>query len=513
MPSPSETSALLWSKSSNAVRDQLKKSAGKDGKLQKSEFRMLLLDLGIRIKQAVVEEIFTACDIDGDGGLTIDEIFDYVDSLDASPTTKDAVSYTTKKTTSSIVWWFAVAFHFAAWVGIVSFIDAETGRKLRPEWSLVGAWFFFFGAVYFFKLLLDYETDNYETMIQAKIILKQSVEKDPTCFDTKAGVDARLDPYELNCVLEEQGLYLPKPILKQIFADIDTDNSGRITKDEIVTFAKTQATDPTWEERQAAIQKAVVHTWGFWSLSCWFVGSILFLVGAHLSYAGYTESVNLPKHTYLHLYGMGSVMYFLLAVCMTPSLYSEVRDYLDSIEKMSKAFASRRQSKGITSDAESFRSLTADSEGGLDVMELYQVLIAEGVLIPYDTLLELFRSADTSADGKLQMEEFTNFVKNMQVAKDPWQYHWQMLQRIPFTSSFFGWFMFFIGGIFFTMGSYIDVADSTYWYFAGAVCYGMASGKNVFGTILGHYRHFWAVEEGKAEFKARIAGNGLPDIA
>ena len=64
-------------------------------------------------------------------------------------------------------------------------------------------------------------------------------------------------------------------------------------------------------------------------------------MGAHLSYAGYVESVNLPKHTYLHWYGMGVVMYFLLAVCMTPSLYSEVRVYLDSTDKMSQAFASR----------------------------------------------------------------------------------------------------------------------------------------------------------------------------
>jgi Ca2+-binding EF-hand superfamily protein len=449
---------------------------------------------------------FVACDTDGDGALTVDEIFNYLYAEDASQQTfRHALAYTARTTTRSVVWWFAVAFHFAAWVGMTSFCLATTiGRHIRPEWSLVGAWFFFCGAVYFFKLLLDYESCNYDTMVQAKIILKTAVDKDPAFFDSKAGVDDTMDPYELNTVLEEHALYVPKFILTKIFEDIDTDKTGTITKDEILGFAKTQTTDPTPQERQTAISKAVVRTWGFWSLSCWFIGSILFLVAAHLNYAGYTEPP-LPKNTYLHLYGMGSVLYFLLAVCMLPMIDSEVQDYLESIEQMSKAFAQRRERSGLTTDAESFRSLDVGSDGNLDVMELYEALIEEGLLIPYDTLLALFKSADRSGDGKLQLGEFTEFIANMHVAKDdPWRYRWQMLQRVPFTSSFFGWFMFFVGGIFYTMGSYINVAHSAVWYFAGAICYGMASAKNVFGTVMGHYRHFYAVEAGKAEFKARI---------
>mmetsp|Transcript_12558 Transcript_12558/g.24105 ORF Transcript_12558/g.24105 Transcript_12558/m.24105 type:complete len:513 (-) Transcript_12558:187-1725(-) len=511
MSSPSEISALLpKAASSAALRDRLKQAAGEDGKIQKTEFKALLLRLRIRIKQAVVEDIFTACDTDGDGALTVDEIFDYVDAMKA-PTVGDAIAYTARKTTTSFVWWFAVAFHFAAWVGIVSFCFTETGRKIRPEWGIVGAWFFFFGAVYFFKLLYDYESSNYDTMVQAKIILKKSVDQDPAFFDKKTGTDARMDQYELNAVLEEQAVYLPKATLTQIFNDIDTDMSGVITKDEILDFAKTQTMDSTSKERIKAINEAVVHTWGFWSLICWFIGSILFLVGAHLSYAGYTEPP-LPKNTYLHLYGMGSMMYFLLAVCMLPMIDSEVKDYMESIGQMGKAFAHRRQRKGITSDADSFRSLDSQSDGNLDVMELYEVLIEEGVLIPYDTLLELFKSADKSSDGQLQVGEFSEFIANMQVAKDPWQYGLQMLKRVPFTSCFFGWLMFFVGGIFYTMGSYFDTANSTYWYFAGAICYGLASAKNVFGAVVSHYQHFYAVETGKAEFKVRVAGDAVPKI-
>lgn len=493
--------------SSPALRDRLKQAAGDDGKIQKGEFKALLLRLRIRIKQAVVEDIFTACDTDDDGALTVDEILDHVDGMQ-HPTLGDAISYTAHKSITSFVWWFAVAFHFAAWVGIISFCFTETGRKIRPEWSIVGAWFFFFGAVYFFKLLYDHESSKHDTMVQAKIILKKSVDEDPAFFDTKSGKDAKMNQHELNAALEEQALYLPKAILTQIFTDIDTDKSGVITKDEIIDFAKNQTTDSKNQDRVKAINEAVVHTWGFWSLICWFIGSILFLVGAHLSYAGYTEPP-LPKNTYLHLYGMGSVMYFLLAVCMIPMIGSEVKDYMESIDQMSKAFAHRRQRKGLSTEAESFRSLATQSDGNLDVMEIYEVLIEEGVLIPYDTLLELFNSADKSADGQLQVEEFTEFITNMQIAKDPWRYRLQMLKCVPYTSSFFGWLMFFFGGIFFTMGSYFDTMDSAYWYFAGAICYGLASAKNVFGTIVGHYQHFYAVEAGKAQFRAQIAGDAV----
>lgn len=507
----SETTSLLsdGKQDNRMLRETLKQASGGNGTLEKSEFKELLLRRGILVKQAVLEDIFTCCDEDGNGSLTVDEVFNFVETLQPK-TSWDGIRYVSHKATTSVIWWFAAAFHFAAWVGLTSFYYKETGRKIRGEWSIVGAWFFFCGAIYFFKLLIDYESSKYDTLVNAKAILKKRLENDPTFFDQKAGVDAAMDLYELNAALEEQALYLPQDTVTTIFTDIDDNKTGVITKENIVTFTKTQNTDPSSEERQKAINNAVVHTWGFWSLLCWFIGSILFLIGAHLSYAGVTEPP-LPKHTYLHLYGMGSVLYFLLAVCMIPMLETEVTSYLKSMEQMSKAFSQKRERSGVTTDAQFFQNLDARggmSDGGLDVTELYEVLIEEGVLIPHDTFLECFKSADTSADGKLQMEEFTKFIAKMQIATDPWQYRLQMVKRAPFSPSFFGWFLFFIGGIFYTMGSYIDTSDSAIWYFLGAVCYGLASGKNVFGTLTGHWLHFQEVEAGKAEFKARIVSDG-----
>lgn len=499
-----ETSPLLpaeWSK-------KLKNAAGGDGKLQKSEFKILLLGMGIRIQQAVLDEMFASCDDDGDGGVTIDELVHYIETL-RPKTIWDGVNYTVTKTTSSIVWWFALAFHFAAWVGMTSFVFTEEGKHIRSEWGLVGAWFFFFGAVYFFKLLHDSESSKYDTMVQAKIILKNCVDKDSAFFDRKAGDDASMDVVELNAVLEEQGLYLPKGILKKIIAAIDVDKSGTITKDEILQFAKTQATNPKTEERQAAIHDAVIHTWGFWSLLCWFLGSILFLVAAHLNYAKITEPP-LPKNTYLHLYGMGSVLYFLLAVCMIPMLQNDAQDYLESIDQIGKAFAHRRERvQGSAAKTTLFQSLGDQSDGNLDPSILYDVLIDEGVLVSYDTFLELFKAADTSGDGKLQATEFASFISNLHIDEaEPRDFNWQIMKRIPYTSSFFGWLMFFIGGIFYTLGSYLDRPDAVWWYFAGAVCYGLASGKSVFGTFRGYWVHFHAVEAGNMQLKAGISGNG-----
>lgn len=527
MPTPSETSSLLSKGSSSlglapSLRRQLKAVSGDDGKLQKSEFKVLLLDRGVYVKQAVLEDIFSACDQDGDGSLTVDELLNYIDSFDSdplSPPFREAVNYTVRKTINDVIWWFALAFHFAAWVGITSFIYKEKGESIRPEWGIIGAWFFFFGAVYFFKLLTDSESSAFDTMLQAKRFLKKSIQKDPTFFDQKAGGDENMDLYELNILLEEQNLYLPKSTLIQIFAQIDSDVSRLLTKDEIVDFARTQNTDPTDKERQLAINKAVVRTWGFWSLLCWLLGSMLFLVAAHLSYAGYTAPP-LPKNTYLHLYGMGSVLYWLLAFCMVPMLLDQVTAYLESVDQMGKAFANRSNSMGLNSSAKDqlFQSLNvrkssktsnvAEDEG-LDATELYDGLIAEGVLIPYDTFLELFKSADVSGDGELQLEEFVKFIENMNVAsKNTWQYYLQMAKRLPYATYFFGVAMFFVGGFCYTMGSYVDLVDSAWWYFGGAVCYGMASGKNVFWPIKSHWSHFQEVEVGKAKFRAQLLALG-----
>lgn len=492
-----ETSPLL------PVTEQLKKAAGGDGKLQKSEFKVLLLNIGIWIQQAVLDDMFTDCDYDKDGAVTIDELVRYMESS-RPKTVWEGVHYTFEKVTGNIVWWFAVAFHFAAWVGITSFIFTEEGKHIRPGWSVVGAWFFFFGAVYFFKLLHDSESSNYDTLNQAKIILKTCVDKDPTFFKKKAGEDASMDQVELNAVLEEQGLYLPRRIVKKIITAIDDDKNGTITEDEILHFSKTQTIDPNQEERLAAIHDAVIHTWGFWSLTCWFIGSILFLVAAQLNYAKVAEPP-LPKNTYLHLYGMGSLLYFLLAVCMIPMLEDDAQEYLESIEQIGKAFAHRLE---INGDSDLFRCL-GHSGGDLEPSVLHDVLIEEGVLVSYDVFVELFQAADTSKDGKLQATEFASFVANLHSAKHPWQYRWQMIKRIPYTPSFFGWLMFFIGGIFYTLGAYLDRRDGVYWYFAGAVCYGLASGKNVFGTIRGYWLHFRAVEAGSIQLKTRVAGQGL----
>ena len=401
MSAPSETSSLLTSPAHVArLREELKSACGGDGKLQKSEFKGLLFGHGIYIKQAVLEEIFVACDSNGDGSLTVDELFNYCNGSRPKQTWWDGVQYTARETTSSVVWWFAVAFHFAAWVGITSFCFKLRGRSIAPEWSIVGAWFFFFGAVYFFKLLLDSKGSNYDTMLQAKTILKKCVDKDPSFFQQHAGEDAQMDQRELNAVLEEQALYLPKSILSQIFAEIDVDKGGVLTKEEMDDFAKTQQINPTRDERQRKINEAVVSTWGFWSLICWFIGSVLFLVGAHLSFAGYTEPP-LPHNTYLHLYGMGSVMYWLIAFCMIPLLTDEANEYLESIAQMSKAFTDRSERGGYATSDDLFRSLDVRgssrggseseelSDGNLDVVELYDALIEEGVLIPHDTFLEL----------------------------------------------------------------------------------------------------------------------------
>jgi len=502
---PSETTSLLPT-STAALRLQLKEACGADGRLQKSEFKVLLLDRGIYVKQAVLDDIFTACDKDGDGSLTVDEILDYVDQFDAQA--DNAWGYTFHTTVTDILWLFAVAFHFAAWVGLVSFIYKEHGSSIRPEWSIVGAWFFFFGAVYFFKLLWDAASSTYDTALQAKRFLKESSQKDPAFFDRKAGDDMSMDMYELNALLEEQNMYLTKVVLTKIFGQIDKDGSGVLAKAEIVHFARTQNTDPSDKERQAAIMKAVVHTWGFWSLICWFLGSILFLVAAHLSYAGYTEPP-LPKNTYLHLYGMGSVLYWLLAFCMVPMLLDQTKDYLDSVSQMSKAFTQGSDLKSTNQLFQSLnvRSSSTDGSGneGLDATELYDVLVEQGVLISYDVFLELFKAADISGDGELQLEEFTNFIDNLSVAEaGTWQYHLQMIKQLPSASYFFGVAMFFIGGFCYTMGSYVDLVDSALWYFGGAVCYGLASGKNVFWAIHGNWSHYQAVQAGKAKFRAQL---------
>ena len=45
------------------------------------------------------------------------------------------------------------------------------------------------------------------------------------------------------------------------------------------------------------------------------------------------------------------------------------------------------------------------ADGNLDPTELYYALIEEGVLIPHDTFLALFHTADTGGDGALQANE------------------------------------------------------------------------------------------------------------
>ena len=143
-------------------------------------------------------------------------------------------------------------------------------------------------------------------------------------------------------------------------------------------------------------------------------------------------------------------------------------------------------------------------EEGLTFYQFYDYLLESGVVLPVDTCRALFRKADVSNDGRLQISEVELFLESM--AKKKGGRHWRAFTLALTTIACWNMLIMVLSGAMFVVCSYgSQGAEATLRLgLAGIVMYLYGSARGTVMCVVDCYRQEIHLQTNKQRFKDRI---------
>lgn len=109
-------------------------------------------------------------------------------------------------------------------------------------------------------------------------------------------------------------------------------------------------------------------------------------------------------------------------------------------------------------------------DGALDFVEFYDALMQAGFVFDAEVLRSIFDEADTNQDGKLQLEEFVEYVLGIDANQSVARKRWSVLRTYLTGVDFWMANSEVFGAVFLLPGNYVSsVRSSMNWYFAADV--------------------------------------------
>ena len=137
--------------------------------------------------------------------------------------------------------------------------------------------------------------------------------------------DGVLDPFEVHSVLIDNGILVPLDVVNDVFDDVDKNDNGEITIDELSAFIfKSKAS------KGADFCRRMWSDVDWWFLILFFVGGIMFLMG------GFHSELGFPDSSLKNIYLAGGVMYNFGTLRF-------IIPYLNFQYKAQKSFEKRRK--------------------------------------------------------------------------------------------------------------------------------------------------------------------------
>lgn len=298
-----------------------------------------------------------------------------------------------------------------------------------------------------------------------------------------------LTPNDLKALLEHSAVFVPSNLLDKLFDDIDDDKSGTISGIEMRSYLERSEKMSRWARRCHIIQQ-VVRDWGFYANWVWIVSCFLFLIAIWLGREG---SVSVATINLLR--GLGNIGWFVGGVFCMPSAVRGVYIYIDYSYELYHALGR-------------LSYLFDENEGsGLDMLELYDAMLENGVVLPFDVYRMLFNKADIDKDGLLQASEIEHCIKTYKTKVKGWKRHRRAIKASFTSSSVFNAWLLTGQGIMWICVSFAapeDFRKTLKFGFAGILMLLYISSTEVIKKFLNIWRKEFHLERSKTKMKRGI---------
>ena len=264
----------------------------------KSDLEFLLLsDMGHIVSGPLIEYIWSAIDDDSDGTIEPAEFYSFLIN-DAKPPTKPqrALSIVLGMVMDKS-WSTCSLFFLSGCVGFFVNVLPRYGHEINfgpMSPSTFNAYLYLIGTLYFSFASFDAIRDSYNLQQTAKKMIAKWIAAMDESMESARNLSSNmiiskfhsnggLSKSELNRLLENSSLYLPKVEFNNIFEEIDYDNNETVSRDEIEEYVNRKV-----ESKTVAVLIRCLKSFDFWAQSTWFIGSINYVVASY----GYWKTWN-----------------------------------------------------------------------------------------------------------------------------------------------------------------------------------------------------------------------------
>ncbi|KAL7535818.1 hypothetical protein ACHAWF_005280 [Thalassiosira exigua] len=306
---------------------------------------------------------------------------------------------------------------------------------------------------------------------------------------TKSRTDGKYDewsPEDLRAILQQSAVFAPSELLSKLFKEIDDDGSGTINGREMRAHLEKSQGETRWTRRRKTIRQCFLD-WEFYANWIWIVASILHVIAIYLGREGLVTI-----HTLNLLRGLGNIGWLLGGIfCLPPALRS-IYTLNDYCYELSHAM-------------DRLTSLLSGTNGAkeLDLLQLYDSLLKNGLVLPFEVCRTLFKKADTSHDGLLQMAEISDYINKFKTKPTWWRRHLQVFIQFFTSAESVETIFLILQGVMWTCSSYAskDIRTSLNFGLAGMVMLLYGSSRGTARSFLGFWREMQHVQRGKATIK------------
>lgn len=492
----------------------------------RSELHRLILDkVDTSVPDSVIEAIFDECDVDNNGLVSVKELFQFIEAIDENGSWTKRIVAVGHEVAHSTTFWAFVIFAIASFIGLAFNVQWRLENEEDPSFNydFMNNVLLVFGSYAFVGQVVDTTKKEQKLVERAKDKILLFVKS----ADKTVKVEEEMVPRDFYSILERGGLHIPAQTFKTVFADIDEDDNGTLSFNEIKAYAMAR-------ERRGKLsalsfflivmKKCMLNVdywlqWG-WTVARydstlsknWFAlqpvskcSSLpLSVASCTISVMNVITSSNADNWAYkivLHVDGASYAIFSVCALLQHRLNYKEAKRTAAQFEEIKRMLlgqaitvGSRELANGETSiaqmesairtsfEAKSETAMTAcrilfekadgngvagESDGKLDFLELYDALMQAGFVFDVEVLRSIFDKADTNHDGQIELDEFVDCILSFDAAMTVNQKRLQSISTMTREADFWVANFEVLGSFSLLPGNYVNSKRSRMnWFFA-----------------------------------------------
>lgn len=381
---------------------------------------MVLRKIGLAVDEDMMDTIFQECDEDCSGAVSLEELASFLNDIEEL-TPDSRLSHIRGNLYCS--WTFVLLLCLLL---AVTLAVAVSSAQLVGH-DIMELQFNLYAFVYFIMTIgmLQYGVAAV-CALQAQVLQQERAAHRVVRWASKhypewpAG-DQLLTLEQLHNALAQDNIYIPQAVLKEVYKRIQPQH-GKVTYHHVQEYALAQDKSKV-SQRNGLVFHANVTVacmkdpFRFWAPMLWPIGSLVLFISALNEY---DQSLSSAGYLLFLLAALAIFLPYIQKVAHSVAVEREINGVLLSL--ISKNGSSKDDLEDNAKRI--FKTMDINSagkagDGSLEFVELYSALTKAGFVYSTDDVAGLFKEADKSRDGRVQMTEFLHYISNVKSSSTP----------------------------------------------------------------------------------------------